>query len=228
VPIRRARVTELERLRDIERDAGRAFAEIGMGEIAADEPPSVSELREFAEAGRAWVATDTDDVPVAYLLSALVDEAAHIEQVSVLAPSRGRAIGAALIDHLSAIAARDGRRWVTLTTFRDVPWNAPYYERLGFTTIGSGEYGPELAALVEVEASRIPGELPRVAMRRLAEVVNASSSTRPARSGSAAGYPRLVSQGPVTLRGSAATSSGVPCETTRPPAGPPPGPMSMT
>jgi hypothetical protein len=55
---------------------------------------------------------------------------------------------------------------VTLTTFRDVPWNAPYYERLGFTTVCSGEWGPELAALMEVEASRIPGDSPRVAMRR--------------------------------------------------------------
>jgi GNAT superfamily N-acetyltransferase len=166
VRIRAPRLTELELLREIERDAGQAFAQIGMEEIAADEPLAVVELQEFAEAGRAWVATGIDDVPVAYLLSAVVDGAAHVEQVSVSRASRGRSVGAALIDHLSAIAARDGRRWVTLTTFRDVPWNAPYYERLGFTTIGPGEYGPELATLVAVEASRIPGELPRVAMRR--------------------------------------------------------------
>jgi hypothetical protein len=43
-----------------------------------------------------------------------------------------------------------------LTTFRDVPWNAPYYRRLGF----------ELAALVEREDARIPGDAPRVAMSR--------------------------------------------------------------
>jgi GNAT superfamily N-acetyltransferase len=164
--IRRARETELERLRDIERGAGQAFAEIGMGEIAADEPLSVVELQEFAVAGRAWVATDGVGVPIAYLLSAVVDGAAHVEQVSVSPAARGRSIGAALIDHLSASAARAGRRWVTLTTFRDVPWNAPYYERLGFTTVCSGEQGPELAALMEVEASRIPGDSPRVAMRR--------------------------------------------------------------
>jgi ribosomal protein S18 acetylase RimI-like enzyme len=166
VRIRAPRLAELELLREIERDAGQAFAEIEMEEIAADEPLSVVELREFAVAGRAWVATDDVDVPVAYLISAVVDGAAHVEQVSVSGASRGRSIGAALIDHLSTIAARDGRRWVTLTTFRDVRWNAPYYERLGFATIGPGEYGPELAALMEVEASRIPGELPRVAMRR--------------------------------------------------------------
>jgi GNAT superfamily N-acetyltransferase len=166
VRIRAPRLAELGLLREIERDAGRAFAEIGMEEIAADEPLSVAELQEFVLGGRAWVATGIDDVPVAYLLSAVVDAAAHVEQVTVSPAWGGRSIGAALIEHLSGFAASEGRRWVTLTTFRDVPWNAPYYERLGFTTIGPGDYGPELAALVEVEASRIPGELPRVAMRR--------------------------------------------------------------
>ena len=166
VPIRAPRLTELARLREIERDAGRAFAEIGMPQIAAHELGSVGELTEFVVAGRAWVATDTDDVPVAYLLSAVIDGAAHVEQVSVARAFGGRGIGAALIDQLSGVAARDGRRWVTLTTFRDVPWNAPYYERLGFTVVCSGERGPELAALMEAEASRIPGDRPRVPMRR--------------------------------------------------------------
>ena len=164
--IRPARATELDRLRDIERDAGQAFAEIGMPEIADDEPPSVSELEEFVSLGRAWVATNMDDVPVAYLLSAVVDGAAHVEQVSVSPACRGRGIGAALIDQLSGVARRDRRPWVTLTTFRDVPWNAPYYARLGFTILGSAQWGPELAALMEFEALHIPGDWPRVAMRR--------------------------------------------------------------
>ena len=43
-PIRSPRPDELETLRSIERDAGRAFAAIGMAEIAADEPPSLAEL----------------------------------------------------------------------------------------------------------------------------------------------------------------------------------------
>jgi hypothetical protein len=60
----------------------------------------------------------------------------------------------------------DGRAAITLTTFRDVPWNAPYYERLGFTVVEPADQGPELAALVAEEAERIPGEAPRVAMRR--------------------------------------------------------------
>jgi hypothetical protein len=47
-----------------------------------------------------------------------------------------------------------------------VPWNAPYYARLGFEVVEPGAYGPELAALVREEAARIPGDAPRVGLRR--------------------------------------------------------------
>src|SRR5215210_5829292 len=68
--IRPARPNELEALRALERDAGRAFAAIGMAEIARDEPAPVAELEAFRAAGRAWVAVDAADGPVAYLLAA--------------------------------------------------------------------------------------------------------------------------------------------------------------
>jgi GNAT superfamily N-acetyltransferase len=117
---------ELERLRAIELAAGRAFAAVGMPEIAADQPPGVDELEEFLAAGRAWVAADDDGEPVAYLLAAVVDDGLHVEQVSVRPDHAGRRIGAALIEHLAGVARAEGRSALTLTTFRDVPWNAPY------------------------------------------------------------------------------------------------------
>jgi|SRR6478752_3096471 len=151
--IRRVRHEERERLLEIEREAGRAFAAVGMPEIARDDPGTVEEVAD------AWVAVDEDDRPVAYLTSRVLDGNAHIEQVSVAPSHARRGIGAALIDHLAATTGRP----LTLTTFRDVPWNAPYYERLRFHVF---EPGPELAALVREEAERIPGGAPRVAMRR--------------------------------------------------------------
>lgn len=155
---------ELERLRSIERDAGEAFAAIGMTRMG--EALRLEELEAFRSAGGAWVAVNDDDAPVAYLLSAAVDNCAHIEQVSVARSHARRGVGAALIEHLATIARGDGRPALTLTTFRDVPWNAPYYQRLGFTIVEPRDQGPELAALVVRETSSIPGRSPRVAMRR--------------------------------------------------------------
>jgi len=164
--IRPPRRDELEALRMIERDAGQAFAAIGMPEIAADEPPSLEKLKAFRAAGRAWVAVDAGDRPVAYLVSSIVDGCAHIDQVSVASSHARRGLGAALIEHLAATASAEGRPALTLTAFRDVPWNAPYYGRLGFEVVEPADQGPELAGLVAREADAIPGGAPRVAMRR--------------------------------------------------------------
>jgi GNAT superfamily N-acetyltransferase len=164
--VRPLRRDELEALRSIERDAARAFAAIGMPEIAHDEPLTVAELETFRARGRGWVAVDEHDRPVGYLLSTVVDDCAHIEQVTVSPSHARRGIGAALIEHFGALALDEGRSVLTLTTFRDVPWNAPYYERLGFVVVEPADQGQELAALVAHEASSIPGDAPRVAMRR--------------------------------------------------------------
>ena len=165
-PIRPPRRDELEALVAIERDAGALFATAGMPEIAQDDPGSGAELEPFRAGGHAWVAVDADDRPIAYLISSVVDGCAHIEQVSVAPAHARRGLGAALIDHLAAVAAAEGRPALTLTSFRDVPWNAPYYKRLGFRVVAPDDQGPELAALVADEAERIPGDAPRVAMRR--------------------------------------------------------------
>jgi ribosomal protein S18 acetylase RimI-like enzyme len=165
--IRRARRDELETLRGIERAAGAAFAAIGQPAIAAHEPPSVAELESFVSAGRAWVAVDASDSPMAYLVSREVDGCTHIEQVSVAPEYARRRLGASLIDRLGADAAARNQPALTLTTFRDVPWNAPYYARLGFVVLEVTEQGPELRALIERERRSIPSDLVRVAMRRL-------------------------------------------------------------
>ena len=139
---------------------------MGLPEIAEDPPASIAELEVFRSAGNAWVAVDQDDRPIAYLLSVRVDGCAHIEQVSVASAYAGQGIGKALIDQLAKAAAADGIPALTLTAFRDVPWNAPYYARLGFQIVEHAGQGPELRKLVEDEGARIPGDAPRVAMRR--------------------------------------------------------------
>jgi GNAT superfamily N-acetyltransferase len=167
MPIRAARSDDLDRLRDIERAAGQAFRAIGMDAIADDEPMSVAVLDEYRANGRVWVATDDEDAPVAYVVVDVLDGNAHVEQVSVHPDHAGRGLGAQLIDHVAAWAANQRLPAVTLTTFRDVPWNAPYYERCGFVVLDDADIGPELRRRVDEETAHGLDPTIRVCMRRL-------------------------------------------------------------
>lgn len=148
----------------IEVRAGEQFRTVGMDDIAGDEgqPPDV--LAAYAEAGRSWVAVDGDR-SVGYVIVDVVDGNAHIEQVSVVPEQQGRGVGRALIDRVRAWAVEQGMDAVTLTTFRDVPWNAPLYRHLGFRDLGEDEIGPELAALRDGEAAHGLDPATRVCMR---------------------------------------------------------------
>ncbi|MFE0461824.1 GNAT family N-acetyltransferase [Kitasatospora sp. NPDC058965] len=164
--MREVRTDELILLQDIERAAGWCFRDIGMPEIADDEPLPLDELARYRQAGLAWVAVDGADRPVGYLVAEHVDGNLHVEQVSVHPDSARRGIGRALIDGLAERAAAEGIPALTLTTFADVPWNAPYYARCGFRPLDDRLLGPGLRDIRARETGHGLDRWPRVAMLR--------------------------------------------------------------
>jgi len=164
--IRAVEVEDLPALQDIERAAGRWFRDIGMPEIADDEPLTLDELAAYQRAGRAWAAVGETGRPAAYLIADLVDGNVHIEQVSVHPGSARRGVGRSLLEHAAGQAAAEGVRALTLTAFSEVPWNAPYYERCGFRRLDDAELTPGLRAIRRREAERGLDRWPRVCMRR--------------------------------------------------------------
>jgi GNAT superfamily N-acetyltransferase len=165
--IRRARREELSSLNAIEREAGRRFDAIPW---LADVPEVLAPGDGLAAAydrGQVWVAAATaDERLVGFAYADLLDGAVHLEEIDVVPDWGGRGIGRALVATVCADAAARGLAAVTLTTFRDVPWNAPMYARLGFRVVEHDALTPSLAALVAYEARRgLPEDL-RVVMRR--------------------------------------------------------------
>ncbi len=164
--LRATRPSEPPALRAIEAAAGQLFIEVGLAEVAGHPPCSLGDHERYLEAGRSWVAVDAADRPVAFLVAGVVDGNAHVDEVSVHPEHSRRGLGAALVDHLGAWAGTGGLPVVTLTTFADVPWNAPYYERCGFVRLDDDGLGPELAAICRSERRIFGGDRPRVAMSR--------------------------------------------------------------
>jgi len=160
--------SDIDTIRSVEVQAGRLFADIGMQSIASDEPPGFDDLAVGCADDSLWVAVDADQGVVGYAKASVVDGHGHLDQVSVVPEFGRRGIGRALIEHVLKWAASGGYAEVTLTTFRDVAWNGPYYERLGFREIDEESFGlqvrPELAELRRLEIANGLDVEPRVAM----------------------------------------------------------------
>jgi GNAT superfamily N-acetyltransferase len=166
VIIRGARPDELALLIEIERAAGAAFRSLGMDAVADDDPGSIPQLAPYAEDNRAFVAVDSAERLVGYLLLDVVDGAAHIEQVSVHPDHARRGIGRALIESAEAWARDRGLHALTLTAYVAVPWNGPYYERLGFHYLSADEETPGLRSIRDHERDSGLDAWPRACMRR--------------------------------------------------------------
>ena len=163
--LRPADTGDVDVLRDIERAAGELFRPLGMDLIADDEPPTAAVLLGFVEDERAWVVEEDGEV-AGYLLADVVDDCAHVEQVTVHPRHARRGLGRSLVEHLAAWAVARDLPALTLTTYRDVPWNGPYYESLGFRRLADHELTPGLRSLRDEEVARGLDRWPRGCMRR--------------------------------------------------------------
>ncbi|TCP85043.1 acetyltransferase (GNAT) family protein [Rhizobium sp. PP-CC-3G-465] len=112
-----------------------------------------------------WVAVDEDDFPTGFLRAERAGDEMHIWEISVSANRQGEGMGLASLQ--KAIAeARDTRFLaVTLTTFSEVPWNAPFYQRLGFQKLAADDVGKRLNGLLQVEVDHGLPIAQRCAMR---------------------------------------------------------------
>ena len=144
---------ELPLLQAIGVAAGRRFAEVGLDAVAEDPPHELADLERWRAAGRAWVSTDREGHPVGFALVDLVDGTAHLEEISVIPEFNGRGHGMALLRAVEGWARKKGHRAVTLTTFRDVPFNRPFYENRGYRVLAEDEWTPGLVHLRAEEAA---------------------------------------------------------------------------
>ena len=164
--IRDARAAELQVLRDIDVATGQMFRDIGMPEIAEYDPWPLPDLEHARAAGLLWVIPGKAGQPVAFLIRSMVDGCLHIDQLSVDPGCARRGLGGALLEHAARRAAADGVPALTLTTFAHVPWNAPYYARLGFRILDDADVTPGLRVIRQREAEMGLDRWPRVCMRR--------------------------------------------------------------
>ena len=151
-------------IRDIEREAAQRFLGSPEAWIAGDPPAPEALLDARLEDGGLWVACLDGERPVAALRFRPLGDSLYIEQIDVLPAFSGLRLGAALLDWADDLAREAGCAALVLSTFRDIPWNAPWYARIGFEVIGV--LPPELETLRSEHLARGLDESRRVFMRR--------------------------------------------------------------
>ncbi len=154
--VRHARPDEFALLRELESKADKLFETVGIGPFVNDESED--------HLDRAALVLVVGDVPEGFVCVELVDGIPHIWQLAVDPDHGRRGLGRALVRATCDWARSEGFDAITLTTYRDVPWNRPFYESLGFVVLES--LTPELCEIREHERAIGDDDFgPRVAMR---------------------------------------------------------------
>ena len=160
-PVRPAEAGDLPYLPALEEASDTLLGQVtGMGAASTALPPAAT-LPEFAAARRILVAGRP---PAGFARLEEIDGQAHLEQLSVHPDAAGAGLGRALVEAAMEWAEEQGYTSMTLCTFADVPFNAPFYASCGFDVVA--DPGGELAEVRRHEISLGLDALgKRVAMR---------------------------------------------------------------
>ncbi|WP_395630214.1 GNAT family N-acetyltransferase [Aquidulcibacter sp.] len=131
--IRLAIEVDADLLPEIERSSGELFRQIPqLAWIADDDVQSATRHREIIQQGTAWVALSEAELIIGFLSAEVHDSCLHIWQMAVHSAYQKRGVGRALMRTAQSWAEANKLSSLTLTTFRNVPWNADFYRSCGF------------------------------------------------------------------------------------------------
>ena len=168
--IRLAQAADLASIPAIEATAARQFEPyVAQLEISVDLLSGLTPMTFLKRAqveNRIWVAV-VEDQPVGFIVAKFLTESCFVVELDVL-PDYGRqGIGSALIEICCESARSRNHTQLTLTTFRYVPWNIPFYRQCGFEILPIERCCSELRAIVQHEARYGFVQKHRVVMRRI-------------------------------------------------------------
>ncbi|WP_022883609.1 GNAT family N-acetyltransferase [Glaciibacter superstes] len=128
--VRRATDEDLVLLQEIEDEADELFASIFSISGWRPAPPGIERSQ---QPGFILVASDkpgSEPVGFAHVLG--IPGGDHLEQLSVSPSMTRRGHGRGLVEAVKGESGRRGCNRITLRTYADVPWNAPFYASCGF------------------------------------------------------------------------------------------------
>jgi GNAT superfamily N-acetyltransferase len=127
-------------------------------------PVEVGKYYAAQRRGHLWVAALPAGAPIGFAMVEILADSAHLEEIDVHPDFGRQGSGAKLVETVCRWAQAGGMKMVTLTTFRDIPWNEYFYRKMGFEELKTEELSAALAERIEDEERRgLPRHL-RLAM----------------------------------------------------------------
>lgn len=154
-----ATAADFSRLAEIELAAARLFPPGRVPDL--DDTVPVTQLHQGVQARLLWVALQ-QEVAVGFTLCTLHEQYLHLLEVAVHPDWGQQGIGRLLVAQVIEHARQRGLPGVTLTTFRDLPFNGPFYASMGFAEIPSDRCSATITDIVLAE--RTAGMQQRIGM----------------------------------------------------------------
>jgi ribosomal protein S18 acetylase RimI-like enzyme len=165
--LRKATQADAAMFPGLEQSAGLLFkADPEIAWLAEADNLPAERYRDIIAEGWSWIADGERAQPVGFAAATREGEELHLWEFNVHIGYQRRGIGRGLLRGLIAEATAAKVPSVTLTTFRDVPWNAPFYRSMGFELVAAGQLDPRLAGLLAKEVRMGLPAARRCAMRR--------------------------------------------------------------
>lgn len=156
---------EISILQALERDAAILFGTITGYSFCVDLPCRTDdEHLQVLQKGFSLVAFDETNCIVGFALILPLDNRPHLLELAVASKHQSKGVGSMLLAGVIQWVIAINNTDITLTTFREIPWNMPWYQRAGFVEFVPGRERPELEAICQHERESDVGLKPRVAM----------------------------------------------------------------
>ncbi|MFI5321495.1 MAG: GNAT family N-acetyltransferase [Myxococcota bacterium] len=160
-----ARPEHFAAMREVERAAEEGFSVDDLPlALRGETLTSDAEFSEARAQDLLWCALDEGGEVLGWAIALRLGRDLHLDEIDVHPRQQRRGVGSALVQAVWARAEADGVARLTLTTFRFVSWNQPWYERLGFVAFAEAAIPPALRRIYEEEIARGLARERRVAM----------------------------------------------------------------
>jgi GNAT superfamily N-acetyltransferase len=137
--IRSARVEELTLLAHIEQSAAIRFLDTPYAFLVDAKLLPLDFMQQRFQVGQVWVVADRRDVVIGYAVTREVDDTLYLQEIDIEPKHGQKGLGYSLVDTVRSWAKLSGYSVMSLSTFRDIPWNAPFYSKLGFRILDESE-----------------------------------------------------------------------------------------